>query len=140
VDVIGIQDHPYNGSFMDTWTLISSLATSTKKVRFFTNVADLPMRPPATLAKAAATLDIITKGRIELGIGAGAFWRAIESYGGPTRRPSEAVAALREAIQVIRLVWDFGNSGRKRRASGENTIICKMLRRVRIRTIKLGFG
>jgi len=114
IDMIGIQDHPYNGSFLDTWTLISTLAASTRRVRFFPNVADLPLRPPAMLAKAVATLDVITKGRVELGIGAGAFWPAIASYGGPTRTPSDAVGALEEAIQVIRLVWDYEGRGRTR--------------------------
>jgi alkanesulfonate monooxygenase SsuD/methylene tetrahydromethanopterin reductase-like flavin-dependent oxidoreductase (luciferase family) len=114
IDMIGIQDHPYNGSFLDTWTLISTLAASTKRVRFFPNVADLPLRPPAMLAKAVATLDVITKGRVELGIGAGAFWPAIVAYGGQTRTPSEAVAALEEAIQVIRFIWDYEGKGRTR--------------------------
>ncbi len=115
LDIIGIQDHPYNGTFFDTWTLISALAASTKRIRYFTNVGDLPMRPPAMLAKASATLDIITKGRIELGLGAGAFWDAIQSYGGPRRAPGEAVAAYEEALQVIRLLWNYG--GPRRRAS-----------------------
>ncbi len=114
LDTIGIQDHPYNGSFADTWTLLSALAVSTRRIRFFTNVADLPLRPPAMLAKAAATLDIVTKGRVELGLGAGAFWPAIKSYGGPTRNPSEAVSALEEAISVVRLIWDYGGGGRTR--------------------------
>jgi alkanesulfonate monooxygenase SsuD/methylene tetrahydromethanopterin reductase-like flavin-dependent oxidoreductase (luciferase family) len=108
LDIIGIQDHPYNGTFLDTWTLISALAASTRKIRYFTDVCDLPMRPPAMLAKASASLDIITKGRIELGIGAGGFWDTIHSYGGPRRSPGEAVAALEEALQVIQLIWNFG--------------------------------
>src|SRR6267143_3454554 len=90
LDIIGIQDHPYNGTFLDTWILISALAASTRKIRFFPDVSDLPMRPPAMLAKASASLDIITKGRIELGLGAGAFWDAIHAYGGPRRAPREA--------------------------------------------------
>src|SRR5438876_5642680 len=44
LDIVGIQDHPYNGSFFDTWTLISALAASTRKIRFFPDVSDLPMR------------------------------------------------------------------------------------------------
>ena len=68
LDIIGIQDHPYNGSFFDTWTLISALASSTRRIRFFPDVSDLPMRQPAILAKSVATLDIITKGRVELGL------------------------------------------------------------------------
>ncbi len=77
IEIIGIQDHPYNGSFLDTWTLISALAVSTRKIRYFPDVSDLPMRAPAILAKSVATLDILTKGRIELGLGIGAFWDAI---------------------------------------------------------------
>jgi alkanesulfonate monooxygenase SsuD/methylene tetrahydromethanopterin reductase-like flavin-dependent oxidoreductase (luciferase family) len=113
LDIIGIQDHPYNGIFLDTWTLISALAASTKKIRFFPDVSDLPMRPPAMLAKASASLDIITKGRIELGLGAGAFWDAIHAYGGPRRAPREAVAALEEALQVIHLIWNYNGSRRR---------------------------
>jgi alkanesulfonate monooxygenase SsuD/methylene tetrahydromethanopterin reductase-like flavin-dependent oxidoreductase (luciferase family) len=108
LDIIGIQDHPYNGSFLDTWTLISALATSTSRIRFFPDVSDLPMRQPAILAKSVATLDIITKGRIELGLGTGAFWDAIQSWGGIRRNPGEAVAAYEEALQIIHLIWNYG--------------------------------
>jgi alkanesulfonate monooxygenase SsuD/methylene tetrahydromethanopterin reductase-like flavin-dependent oxidoreductase (luciferase family) len=110
IDLISVQDHPYNGSFLDTWTLITALATSTKNIHFLTNVADVPLRHPPLLAKSAATLDILTKGRVELGIGAGAFWSAIKGYGGPSRTPAEAVDALEEAIQVIRLIWNIDGS------------------------------
>jgi alkanesulfonate monooxygenase SsuD/methylene tetrahydromethanopterin reductase-like flavin-dependent oxidoreductase (luciferase family) len=105
IDLIGIQDHPYNGAFLDTWTLLSVLGARTSRVRLFTNVADLPLRPPAILAKSAASLDILTDGRVELGLGAGALWDAIAGYGGPRRTPAEAVQALEEAIEVIRLIW-----------------------------------
>jgi alkanesulfonate monooxygenase SsuD/methylene tetrahydromethanopterin reductase-like flavin-dependent oxidoreductase (luciferase family) len=110
LDIIGIQDHPYNGSFFDTWTLISALAASTKKIRYFPDVSDLPMRAPAILAKSAATLDIITKGRIELGLGTGAFWDAIQAWGGNRRSPSEAVEAYEEALQVIHLIWNYNKA------------------------------
>ncbi len=105
MDLIGIQDHPYQRRFFDTWTLMAALVARTKKVRFFPDVIDLPLRPPAMLAKSAATLDIISGGRVELGLGAGAFWEAIGAMGVPTRTPGEAVAALEEAINVIRLMW-----------------------------------
>jgi alkanesulfonate monooxygenase SsuD/methylene tetrahydromethanopterin reductase-like flavin-dependent oxidoreductase (luciferase family) len=105
IDLIGVQDHPYNSHFLDAWTLLSSLGIVTKKVHIMTNVANLPLRPPTMLAKAASTLDILTKGRMELGIGAGAFWDAIKSYGGSVRTPKEAVGALEEAIKIIRLIW-----------------------------------
>ena len=105
LDLIGIQDHPYLPQFVDTWTLLSALGASTRRVRLLTNVVSLPLRPAPMLAKAAATLDRLTGGRVELGLGAGAFWDGIAAYGGPRRAPGEAVAALAEAIQVVRLLW-----------------------------------
>lgn len=105
LDLIGIQDHPYQARFFDTWTLITALAAQTQRVRFFPDVVNLPLRPPAVLAKAAASLDIITGGRFELGLGSGAFWEGVRAYGGESRSPGGAVDALEEAIQIIRLMW-----------------------------------
>ena len=74
-------------------------------MRVAPNVANLPLRPPAVLAQAVASLDILSDGRAELGLGAGAFWDAVVAAGGPRRSPGEAVEALEEAIAVIRGVW-----------------------------------
>lgn len=104
-DVVGIQDHPYQRRFFDTWTLLSAIAMRTARITLFPDVANLPLRPPAMLAKAAASLDILSGGRLELGLGAGGFWDAIVAYGGPRRTPGESVSALEEAIQVMRLLW-----------------------------------
>jgi alkanesulfonate monooxygenase SsuD/methylene tetrahydromethanopterin reductase-like flavin-dependent oxidoreductase (luciferase family) len=105
LDLVGIQDHPYQRRFLDTWTLLSFLAGRTERVRLFPDVANLPLRHPAVLAKAAASLDRLSGGRAELGLGAGAFWEAIEAWGGPRRSPGESVDALAEAIEIIRRVW-----------------------------------
>ena len=80
-DLIGIQDHPYQWRFLDTWTLLAFLAGQTERVRLFPDVASLPLRPPAMLAKAAASLDVLSGGRIELGLGAGAFWEFKSNFG-----------------------------------------------------------
>lgn len=106
LDLVGLQDHPYNGSFADTWTLLSVIGARTSRVKLMTNVANLPLRHPALLAKAAATLDILTGGRVELGVGAGAFWEGIESFGVPRRSPREAVEAFEEALNIIRMFLD----------------------------------
>jgi alkanesulfonate monooxygenase SsuD/methylene tetrahydromethanopterin reductase-like flavin-dependent oxidoreductase (luciferase family) len=105
LDLVGIQDHPYQRRFLDTWTLISTLVPVTENVRFFPDVANLPLRPPAMLAKAAASLDVISGGRVEVGLGAGAFWDAVVGMGGPRRSPGDAVRSTEEAIEVMRLVW-----------------------------------
>src|SRR3979411_2163387 len=104
-DLIGVQDHPYQRRFYDTWTLLTAIAMRTKRVTVFPDVANLPLRPPAMLAKAAASLDLLSGGRVELGLGAGGFWDAIRAMGGPVRTPGESVSSLEEAIAVIHLVW-----------------------------------
>ncbi len=104
-DVLGVQDHPYQRRFYDTWTLLTAIAMRTDRITVFPDVANLPLRPPPMLAKAAATLDILSGGRVELGLGAGGFWDGIKAYGGPVRTPGESVSAIEEAIQVSRLLW-----------------------------------
>ena len=105
LDWVGVQDHPYQRRFVDTWMLLGAIAAITTRVGFFPDVANLPLRPPAVMGKAAASLDVLSGGRFELALGSGSFWDAIEAYGGPRREPRDALAALEEAIQVIRLVW-----------------------------------
>jgi alkanesulfonate monooxygenase SsuD/methylene tetrahydromethanopterin reductase-like flavin-dependent oxidoreductase (luciferase family) len=105
LDLIGIQDHPYQWRFLDTFTLIADLLARTQRIRIFPDVANLPLRPPAMLAKTAGSLDRLSGGRFELGLGAGSFWDAIVAMGGPRRTPAEAVAALAEAVELIRLMW-----------------------------------
>jgi alkanesulfonate monooxygenase SsuD/methylene tetrahydromethanopterin reductase-like flavin-dependent oxidoreductase (luciferase family) len=102
LDVIAIQDHPYQRRFFDTWTLLSYLAGRTERAKLVPDVANLPLRLPSVLAKSAASLDVLSGGRVELGIGAGAFWDAVEAMGGPRRMPKESVDALEEAIAIIR--------------------------------------
>jgi alkanesulfonate monooxygenase SsuD/methylene tetrahydromethanopterin reductase-like flavin-dependent oxidoreductase (luciferase family) len=105
LDYVGVQDHPYQRRFVDTWTLLAMIAGATSRVGLFPDVACLPLRPPAVLAKAAASLDLLSGGRVELGLGAGGFWDALQAFGGPRRSPAAALGALAEAIQVIRKVW-----------------------------------
>ena len=104
-DYIAVQDHPYQRRFVDTFTLLSMIAATTSRLGLFPDVANLPLRPPAVLAKAAASIDVLSGGRFDLGLGAGGFWDAIEAYGGPRRNPGDALEALAEAIEVIRKVW-----------------------------------
>jgi alkanesulfonate monooxygenase SsuD/methylene tetrahydromethanopterin reductase-like flavin-dependent oxidoreductase (luciferase family) len=105
LDYVAVQDHPYMHGFLDTWTLLATLVPQTTRVSLFPDVSNLPLRPPAMLAKAAASLDVLSGGRVELGLGAGGLWDPIQAMGGPRRGPAQALAALSEAIDVIRLVW-----------------------------------
>jgi alkanesulfonate monooxygenase SsuD/methylene tetrahydromethanopterin reductase-like flavin-dependent oxidoreductase (luciferase family) len=112
VDLVGIQDHPYQRRFLDTFSLLAALAAATERVGLFPDVASLPLRHPAMLAKAAASIDLLSGGRFELGLGAGSFWDAIVAMGGPRRSPGEAVEALEEAVALLRLLWSDQRSVR----------------------------
>ncbi|MFH5823580.1 LLM class flavin-dependent oxidoreductase [Georgenia sp. AZ-5] len=106
LDLLALQDHPYQPAFLDTWTLLSYLGAATERITLAPDVASLPLRQPAVLARSVASLDLLTGGRVELGLGAGAFWDAIAAMGGPRRGPGEAVDALEQAIDIIRELWD----------------------------------
>ena len=93
LDLVSFQDHPYQSKFLDTWTLISFLAAATSRVKLAPNVLNIPLRQPAVVARSVASLDILSGGRIELGIGSGAFWDAIEGMGGPKLTPGQGVDA-----------------------------------------------
>ncbi|MFF5228480.1 LLM class flavin-dependent oxidoreductase [Dactylosporangium sp. NPDC000521] len=112
LDLASVQDHPYQARFLDAWTLLSVVAAQTSTLTVFPNVANLPLRPPAVLARAAASLDILTGGRVELGLGAGAFWDAIAGMGGEVLTPGASIEALEEAVHVIRALWSTERSAR----------------------------
>lgn len=105
LDLVGVQDHPYQRRFLDTFSLLADLLARTDRIRVFPDVANLPLRGASMIAKAAASMDVMSGGRFELGVGAGGMWDAIEAMGGPRREPGEAVDALVEAIAVIRRLW-----------------------------------
>ena len=106
IDVVGIQDHPYQRRFLDTFALIGDLLARTSRLRIFPDVANLPLRGPVMIAKAAASLDVMSGGRFELGLGAGTFWDAVVGMGGPRRTAGESIDALAEALPMIRDILD----------------------------------
>ncbi len=105
IDQFQIQDHPYQRRHLDALSLIADLAARTERLRFVTAVANLPLRHPAMLAKQAASLSVMSGGRFDLGLGAGAFWDPVVAMGGPRRTPKESVDALEEAIAICRAAW-----------------------------------
>lgn len=105
-DLVALQDHPYQPRFHETWTLLTWVAAKTSRIRVATSVLNTPMRPPAVLARAAASLDLLSRGRLELGLGAGFFWDAMTAMGVPRLGAGESVDALAETIDVVRGMWD----------------------------------
>src|SRR5689334_6461698 len=68
LDLVGIQDHPYQRRYLDTGMLMATVLARTERITVFSDVANLPLRPPAVMAKAAASLDVLSGGRFELGL------------------------------------------------------------------------
>jgi hypothetical protein len=111
LDLVSFQDHPYQPRLMDAWTLLSVVAAQTERIKVTTNVANLPLRHPVVLARSVATLDLITGGRVELGLGAGGFLDAVAANGGPRLTTGQSITALEEAIAIMREVWTPGGGG-----------------------------
>jgi alkanesulfonate monooxygenase SsuD/methylene tetrahydromethanopterin reductase-like flavin-dependent oxidoreductase (luciferase family) len=108
LDYVAVQDHPYQPGHLDSWTLISHLSAATDRISFLTDVADLQLRPPVMLAKAAASLSVLTDGRVQLGVGGGGIPDAIASMGGPARRGQDMVAFAEESLGVLRAALSGG--------------------------------
>ncbi len=107
-DLVTLADHPYIPNELETWTMLTVLAAHTQRITIASNVASLQLRPPALLAKAAATLHFASGGRFVLGLGSGDS-AGSASFGGPRWSPAESVAALDEGIDLIRRLWQPGS-------------------------------
>ncbi|MCH9735631.1 MAG: TIGR03560 family F420-dependent LLM class oxidoreductase [Actinomycetia bacterium] len=103
------QSKPRSLPLLECWTALSALARDTSRLRLGTSVLCNSYRHPAVLAKMAATLDVISEGRLDLGLGAGWFQREFEAYGIPFPPVGDRVSALEESLRVIRAVWTEPN-------------------------------
>jgi alkanesulfonate monooxygenase SsuD/methylene tetrahydromethanopterin reductase-like flavin-dependent oxidoreductase (luciferase family) len=115
---------------LEAWTLLAALAAQTTRLRLGVIVTSNRLRSPALLAKMAATVDVISGGRLEFGIGAGGSRvsgrnpavREFEAYGVPLVAPGQAVSDLAEACALIRSMWTadepFDFDGRSIRLRG----------------------
>jgi alkanesulfonate monooxygenase SsuD/methylene tetrahydromethanopterin reductase-like flavin-dependent oxidoreductase (luciferase family) len=95
---------PDRNSTLDTWTAFSYLAAKTRRLKFATLVTPVPLRPPAILAKMVATLDVISKGRAILGVGAGWSQSEFEGYS-EWNDPRTRVDKTEEGVQLIQRLW-----------------------------------
>ncbi|MFD0689795.1 LLM class flavin-dependent oxidoreductase [Actinomadura fibrosa] len=90
---------------LDGWTVASALAARTERLRIGHLVLCAEFRHPALLAKMAASLDVISGGRLELGLGWGSVPRELTDYGFPDPGPAVRAGRLGEAIDLVRLLW-----------------------------------
>jgi alkanesulfonate monooxygenase SsuD/methylene tetrahydromethanopterin reductase-like flavin-dependent oxidoreductase (luciferase family) len=109
-DLLGVQDHPYQRRHLDALALLGVILARTKRIRVFQAVGNLPLRPPAVWAKAAATLDLLSGGRFEAGLGAGGYLGPAHAMGAPELSPGESIEALEEAIDIMRESWNGARS------------------------------
>lgn len=91
-----------NGPCLEAWVTLSALAQATKRLRVGCMVNGTPYRHPAVIANMAATLDIVSGGRFELGLGAGWHEAECEAYGIPLLPIGKRMDRLEEAVQVVR--------------------------------------
>lgn len=98
---VGEVDDP----FMESWSTLAALAAVTERMRLGTLVTSVSYRNPALLAKMAATLDIISHGRLTLGIGAGWYETEYRQYGWDFPKPAVRIRQLEEAVQLIKAMW-----------------------------------
>ena len=113
--VVGEYGQPQGGTrpatmpLLEAWTALSALSRDTTNIRLGTSVLCNSYRQPSVLAKMAATLDVISGGRLDLGLGAGWFQREFDAYGIPFAPVGDRVSALGEALQVIKAIWTQPN-------------------------------
>jgi alkanesulfonate monooxygenase SsuD/methylene tetrahydromethanopterin reductase-like flavin-dependent oxidoreductase (luciferase family) len=121
-DLLAVQDHPYQPAHLDALALLGVILGQTERIRVFQDVGNLPLRPPAMFAKAAATLDVLSGGRFEAGLGAGGFLRPARAMGAPALSAGESLDALEEAVAILRASWSgapgLGFEGRHYRLEG----------------------
>ncbi|MGP3962495.1 LLM class flavin-dependent oxidoreductase [Nonomuraea sp. 3N208] len=115
-DLVTVSDHPYLPSELETFTLLAQLAGRTERVLVAPNVAPLTLRPPAMLAKSAATLQFVSGGRFVLGLGVGGPYEMTPGFGGAWPGIGQAISALDEAVPLIRRLWG-PRAGTKRPAA-----------------------
>ena len=100
-------DHFIMGGYpqFECWTVLSALASETKRIRLGTMVLSISYRYPSVLAKMAATLDVISGGRLDLGLGAGWDESEYQAYGIACPRPAVRIRQLKEGIQLMKKMW-----------------------------------
>lgn len=113
---IWVYDHfhttptPTDEATHEAWTLMAALAASTERIRLGQMCTCVGYRNPAYVAKIAATTDIVSGGRVEMGIGAGWYEHEWRAYGYGFPRAGERLAMLDEGVQVMRQLWSTGRA------------------------------
>lgn len=101
-DLFSLWDHPYSARWQEAYATLGFALGRTRRIAGYVSVTNLPLRPPAVLARTLSSLSDLSGGRVAFGIGSGGYWEHITRLGVPQRTPREAVGAFAEAIQLVR--------------------------------------
>ena len=110
-DSIWVYDHfhnvprPAHEAVFECWTVMAAISQLTTKIRLGQMVGCALYRPPALLAKITSTLDVISGGRLDWGIGAGWYENEFRSYGYQFPLPKDRIGMLRETVEIVKLMW-----------------------------------
>ena len=110
---------------LECWTTLSALASITAKIRLGAMVLCNSFRNPPLLAKMAATLDVISNGRLEFGIGAGVQRDEHAAYGIPFLKPPARVARMKESVEIIKKMWTEEKTSYRGEFYSINEAVCK---------------
>lgn len=101
-------EHPKERGALDAWTTLAALGALTERIRLGTLVSPATFRHPALLAKSVVTVDHVSDGRVELGMGAGWFEREHRAYGFSFPPDAERIDVLAEQVEIVHRLWDPG--------------------------------
>ncbi|MCL2454811.1 MAG: TIGR03560 family F420-dependent LLM class oxidoreductase [Micrococcales bacterium] len=101
---------PNGEAVHEVWTLMAAFAATTRRVRLGQMATCTGYRNPAYLAKVAATVDVVSGGRTEMGIGAGWYEHEWRAYGYGFPRAGERIAMLDEGVQIMKQMWTHGTA------------------------------
>jgi F420-dependent oxidoreductase-like protein len=110
-DSIWVYDHfhnvpqPSHEAVFECWTTMAALAEATSRIRLGQMVSCTSYREPTLTAKVTSSIDVISGGRLEWGVGAGWYWHEYEAYGFPFEENKVRIGKLREAVEVVKAMW-----------------------------------
>jgi F420-dependent oxidoreductase-like protein len=110
-DSVWVYDHfhnvprPIHSTVFECWTVMAAISQRTSRVRLGQMVSCNAYRHPSVVAKITSTIDVISGGRLDFGIGAGWYEHEYKGYGFPFGEPKERIGMLRESVEIIRSMW-----------------------------------
>jgi len=124
---VWIDDHLMYGKapILESWSTLAALASATKRIRLGTMVTSSGFRNAAVLAKIAATVDCISNGRLEFGLGAGIQRNEHEAYGLTFPGPSARINRMKEVVEIVKAMWTQEKTTYKGKYFQVNTATCE---------------